>query len=319
MANFLSCDWGTSAFRLRLIDTDGLTVLAELSAGEGIADTHNRWEQRHKEVGARSAFYAASLQVGIAELRNRAGTSLDGLPVVLSGMASSSIGMVELPYKRMPFSLDGSDLVVETLTAESVQNPILIVSGACTADDAMRGEETKVLGCSSLLADDTSQHLLIFPGTHPKHVTVVGDQAVGLTTYMTGEFFKLLSTHSVLASSIKKGADFEDTESQRWFGEGVHAGVEVGTLQGAFRVRTNQLLKQVPETYNYYYLSGLLIGTELSAVGLAAPVYLVSGVTHEALYRSALLQLGVPIAGAMDADQALMRGQWKILSRVFSI
>jgi len=58
-----------------------------------------------------------------------------GLPVVISGMASSSIGWRELPYAPLPFSLTGCDAV----WAE-IQPAFYLVSGVASRDDMMRGE-----------------------------------------------------------------------------------------------------------------------------------------------------------------------------------
>ena len=40
MKNFISCDWGTSSFRLRLIETDTRQVLAESRSAQGIATAY---------------------------------------------------------------------------------------------------------------------------------------------------------------------------------------------------------------------------------------------------------------------------------------
>lgn len=317
MEKFLSCDWGTSTFRLRLIDADDLGILAETTDGPGIADTYRLWERQPADRLPRQAFYTAVLKQRMDELSRQSGLTLDDIPVVLSGMASSSIGMAELPYKQLPFELDGSDLRAEVWTDGLTRNPIVIISGASTDGDVMRGEETKVLGASAILKENGGKQLLILPGTHPKHITVTGGRAVDFSTHMTGEFFSLLSTHSVLSSSVEAGADFDEPETQRWFSEGIEAGRTTGVLQAAFRVRTNQLLKHVPNTRNFYYLSGLLIGAELRNVNPTACVYLVAGPVHSTLYAKALQLLDIPVARVMDADSALIRGQLMILSKLF--
>jgi 2-dehydro-3-deoxygalactonokinase len=46
----------------------------------------------------------------------KTGIDLIGVPVILSGMASSTIGMVDMPYKQIPIKLDGSDLEIKVLT-----------------------------------------------------------------------------------------------------------------------------------------------------------------------------------------------------------
>jgi 2-dehydro-3-deoxygalactonokinase len=41
MEKFLSCDWGTTALRLRLIEAKSLQIIAEQSTKQGISNTTN--------------------------------------------------------------------------------------------------------------------------------------------------------------------------------------------------------------------------------------------------------------------------------------
>ena len=314
METFLSCDWGTSAFRLRLVRGSDLRILAEITHTTGVADTYRRWT----EAGCppRQVFYASLLAKRITELARKSGDPLNGIPVVLSGMASSSIGMKELPYQKLPVHLDGSDLLVEHFDTEEAKNPLLVISGVQTDDDVMRGEETKIVGCLPMLKKQEAPELIILPGTHSKHMVVQQHKAVAFKTYMTGEFFKLLSVDSVLSASI--AADFVEEPAHRvWFRKGVRAAQESGLLHAAFLVRTNQLLKNTPKEANFHYLSGLLIGAELTDIPRNMPVYLVAGSVHTPLYRAALEELDVKIHGGMDADEALIAGQYMTLSRYY--
>src|SRR5687768_10726007 len=103
MERFLSCDWGTSSFRLRLVSTHGLKVLAEERNSDGIAATFKKWEHENDDEHKRLFFYRAYLLEQIKGLESLVHHSLEGVPVLLSGMASSTIGMMELPYKELPF------------------------------------------------------------------------------------------------------------------------------------------------------------------------------------------------------------------------
>jgi len=312
MEVFLSCDWGTTAFRLRLVRTSDLCVLIETTRGQGIAETYNRWIDQGGSR-ERQAFYASILKERIAELSQHSNRSLTGVPVILSGMASSSIGMKELPYQKLPVHLDGRDLMVEKFESDGEVNPILVISGVQTATDVMRGEETKIVGCASMLADDGAEQLIILPGTHSKHAIVKQQEIIAFNTHMTGEFFKLLSTRSVLSASVEE-ADLDEPANQERFREGVSAARASGLLHAAFRVRTNQLLKNVSKTENFHFLSGLLIGSELKDISSSVPVYLVAGSVHNTLYKTALEELNVPIGETMDADVALIKGQYTMLS-----
>ena len=143
MPYFLSCDWGTSSFRLRLVNSDNLRIESTIRNDEGIAAVYNKWINSGNAESERRAFYLQRLQVQINELSQQAGISLERVPIILSGMASSSIGIAELPYHKMPFKTDGSDLLVEELP----EYHMLIISGARTDEDVMRGEETMLIGC----------------------------------------------------------------------------------------------------------------------------------------------------------------------------
>lgn len=89
----LSCDWGTTSFRLRLINTEDGTVLNEIAGGKGIAAVYNEWLQSGLAENERINFYRQILQAAIDKIT--AGTP-EKTPVIISGMASSSIGITEL-------------------------------------------------------------------------------------------------------------------------------------------------------------------------------------------------------------------------------
>lgn len=307
MNYFLSCDWGTSSFRLRLVDTSSMNIIAEERSHAGIAGTYQQWQQT---LLPREDFFASIINREIDTLAGRTGIPLQDVPVVLSGMASSSIGMVELPYKDLPFNLSGADLAVHTF------NRFIIISGASNGHDVMRGEETKVAGCVALLPYTTQDQWLLIPGTHPKHVVVNRHEVVRFQTFMTGEFFDLLSTHSILSTSVANGGTLDDPASCACFTDGLHAGQSDNLLHAAFRVRTNQLLKEISAAHNRFYLSGLLIGAELKAVPPNRSVYLVAGPQHTPLYTLACEVLNIHVAAVIDADEALVRGQQAVITNL---
>jgi len=305
---FLSCDWGTSAFRLRLIQLNDLQVIAEIKNDLGILHTFQSWQQSGSSSD-RMAFYTAMIQEQIQLWSNRLNISLKEVPIVASGMASSTIGLVELPYKEVPFHIDGSDLEVRWLYQSEDLNPMLLISGVSTADDVMRGEETKIVGCASLLPHPEQEQMLILPGTHPKHVIIKNHQVVGFQTFMTGEFFDLLSSKSILSESVDKGGELNNAENRNAFIEAVKASQTTALLHHSFLVRTNRVLKHLPKQQNFYYLSGLLIGAELTGLNKQIPVCLLGGMPHIPLYKLACEVLGIHINQSLDADHCLIKGQ----------
>lgn len=314
---FLSCDWGTSSFRLRLVSRRDLQVLAEESSDEGNATMAEWWQQAQQPPKQRVAFYLGVVKAHLGKLAEAAGVPLDGLPVVVSGMASSTIGMLELPYKPLPFATDGSDVATRLLDpTDDFPHPLLLISGVKSATDVMRGEETQLVGCG--FGNTAQEQLFLHPGTHAKHVLVQHGQATSLKTYMTGELFSLLSKKSILAASVEAGGQLDDAQNQEWFERGVHDSGQANLLHNAFLVRTNNLFEKATKQQNYFYLSGLLIGAECQDLTAHPPASIVLAgepvlVAH---YSAALRKLGLadscPIR-TQDGEEVTLRGQLAVL------
>jgi len=326
MKNFLSCDWGTSFFRLRYVQVPGLQF-ESVETSDGIAVTFEAWKQKQNESGKQSGsegrnerflFFRNVIAGHLQLLEEDVGISLKGIPLVISGMASSSIGMMEIPYKQAPLRADGSDLEVVTVKrSKDFDHDIFIISGIKTADDVLRGEETQLAGCWKP-AD--KEQLYIFPGTHSKHILVKKGSAINFKTYMTGEFFELLSRKSILASSVRSGGELSVKANRKAFNDGVKEAQRSSLLHASFLVRTNQLLKEMDPVNNYYYLSGLLIGTELCgcAESKPTPIILVAPGELKQLYLSAFKILGLKNnVRSTDSTLALLRGQLKILKNAY--
>ena len=218
------------------------------------------------------------------------------------------MGMLELPYHPLPFSATGEDLQPALLPATpDCPHAIILIPGIRSEHDVMRGEETQLIGCD--VHKDTTR-LFICPGTHSKHIAVIRGEAVGFQTFMTGEFFALLSRHSILAASVENPGNSREPA----FLAGVDAAQKSGLLNTAFSVRTNQLLAKWPKTDNYQYLSGLLIGEELKAL-TARPLTVVAAEPLLGSYLAALGHLGFKDVTPVDAGQALVQGHCRLFER----
>jgi 2-dehydro-3-deoxygalactonokinase len=318
MDKFLSCDWGTSSFRLRLVQVSYLAILTEKISGQGISQTFDLWKRSGWADEHRTSFYFEVIRSHVQAFEESLGYSLSDATIIVSGMAGSSVGMMDMPYKQIPFSVDGSDLIIKELKHRNALNAnVIIVSGARTGDDVLRGEETQLIGCSHG-NETTGQSLFIFPGTHSKHIIVEGDQAVGFKTYMTGEFFELLSTKSILSVSVEKGSGHMGDKNKRSFESGIEESLKLNLLHSSFKVRTNQLFNRFSREENYYYLSGLLIGTEMKELinTRFKKIVLVSTERLQPYYETAIRMLNPEILVEVeDANEALIKGQLRILRR----
>ena len=319
MDQFLSCDWGTSSFRLRLIETATLKILSEIKTDQGIAHTFSLWQQSGDQLpDQRLLFYLNLVQSQIQEIEKKLAISLQKIPVFFSGMSSSSIGMMSLPYGPIPFHTDGSDIKSTFFESRpEFDHPVLLISGICSEDDVMRGEETQLIGVMKDLEEKSGEKVFIFPGTHSKHISVKDRQVTGFKTYMTGEYFNLLATKSILSTSLEIVGNFDHNENLESFKQGVYEAAHLNILNLSFKVRTNDLFGKMTNRENYNYLSGIMIGTELKELLLknSGEIYLCCSSNLKSRYKAALTALG--IEGVQDfsgqlVDEAVIRGQFQI-------
>jgi 2-dehydro-3-deoxygalactonokinase len=296
---FISCDWGTTNFRVRHVD--GGEVRAEVhDEASGTAALAARG-------GDRAALFRAALQDGIARLGAPA-----ELPVVVSGMASSTLGWKALPYAKVPFALDGRDVVWE-----EVERGVYLVSGLQTDGDVMRGEETEILGAAALLGSSLRfEAVMILPGTHSKHVDLIPGGVTGFRTFMTGELFDVLAKHSVLRHSVSPEAELDAVP----FVEGVKEAARLPLSAALFRVRTRQVLGRQGAESNASYLSGLLIGAELSALrSVDTSLLLCAAPRLRGAYRTAAEALGFGgRLSVIESDRLSVLGQTVILDRLLA-
>jgi 2-dehydro-3-deoxygalactonokinase len=321
------CDWGTSSFRLRLINTNDHEVVEEVLSEEGIANTYNLWKKdgEHRNVD-KLQFFKAKIANAITMLSNKLDMNLANVPIIISGMASSSLGMDDVPYATLPFPVDGSAARYRFFPSEeSFPNSVTLVSGVRAEKDVMRGEETQLVGLLSLLDKSIAAEnaILIFPGTHSKHLYVAQNQLIDLQTFMTGEIFSLMVNASVLKNSVNRMhlSAFSD-DNVAAFKAGVQGSVSSNILSSLFSVRTNELFGTLNKEQNFFYLSGLLIGAELKGLHEKASWQLIlcSGSNLFEHYKVALEALNLTertttIPPAL-IDRAAVAGQIKIFESV---
>lgn len=307
---FISCDWGTSNFRLRLVQTDSLAVLSEHSTDMGIKKRYLAFKAQDDR--SQEQFFTDYLvqQLGNLELGEE-----KNLVVIASGMLSSSIGMRELPYSPLPLAFKGNDLISKHIKLDNSLD-VILVSGAKTNVDVMRGEETQAIGMSGHLPQ-RGKGLLILPGTHSKHLFFEDESFHSFITFMTGELFEVIGQHSVLAASLE--AVKWDASHKNVFLDGLQKGIDNKQMASFFSIRANTLLHNIPASQNYYFLSGLLIGGELAYLKERdETVYLAATGITNSLYQLALEAVlpveRIRIFNTEVLEKALLLGQRKILA-----
>jgi 2-dehydro-3-deoxygalactonokinase len=271
MSSYLiGCDWGTTGFRLRLTNTVSGAVVAEYKNLKGVAAINRDYLQNIQvesisdSVERRRNYFLKIVESSILELEHRSGLKLRDTPVIISGMASSSIGMEQLDYAPVPFLLEGSQSIVKLISGE-IDNPVYLISGIATESDVMRGEETQLIGLWQLLKEKitSGDQLFILPGTHSKHIHVRDGYIINFRTYMTGELFDIVSKFSVLQYSVATAAAPFIANA---FEQGFRDAQSVSVLNALFHVRTNQIFQKLSPEENRSYLSGVVIGSEFQAM-----------------------------------------------------
>lgn len=319
----ICCDWGTSSFRLYLARVDACEVMATVTTSMGIAGLHKMYAEIENYPHSREKFYLDYLQQQINHLTLDYGNTLEGTPVIISGMASSSIGIRALPYAGLPFKADGENMITGWIDpTDSCPHPVLLLSGVCSGNDVMRGEETQLAGLQQLAGAGNIECVYIFPGTHSKHIVVHQGAIIDFSTYITGELFALLCQHSILKNAIAdKRKPVMDDEATESFLQGIRTSEKNRLLNTLFTVRTQGLLGHLTKEMSYYFLSGLLIGEELRSLqSLNKPLLLSAGTSLLPLYSTALNELDLldncTIVPAVHTELAAMRGQIEIYKKI---
>lgn len=288
---YVAVDWGTSSFRLWLVDRAG-QVLAERRSGEGML------------TAAKAGFS------GVLQSHLRAVEAPDHLPVLVCGMAGAKTGWVEAGYVDRPAPL--AAILEQAVRVPGEARDIRILPGIAQRDvkrpDVMRGEETQLLGALGLEA--AGEALVCMPGTHSKWVRVRGGTVAHFSTFMTGELFSVVSRETILSLAIANADEVEDVAS---FKAAVKAAYEAPAFAAnlLFTARSRQLLFGGTPAAARETLSGTLIGAELAA-GLSgnvpqAGITLIASGRLAALYRHAFDALSVAVQ-PVDADEAVRRG-----------
>lgn len=274
----VSVDWGTSSFRAFLAAADGV-ALEEVAADQGA-------------LGLAKGEHEAFLAAEIGPWKQR----FPALPVVMSGMVGARQGWVEAPYAACPAGAAEIAAAAVTIPSETL-GPILLAPGLSALDsrgapDVMRGEETQILG--ALAASGGRDGLYVLPGTHSKWARVEGGRILGFETFMTGDVFAALKTHTVLGRLM--GAEGPSEPSGFALGVGAAASLERpgDLLHAIFMTRTLGLFERLPPAELAEYLSGLLIGAEIVAAARGASSAIVVGsAALTARYQKAGALLGI--------------------------
>jgi|HubBroStandDraft_1064217.scaffolds.fasta_scaffold06978_3 2-dehydro-3-deoxygalactonokinase len=288
----IAINWGTSNFRAYRLNPQG-EVQAERASGRGAATV--------PQGGFSSALLAEVgdwIEAGEYQL-------------LMSGMVGSRMGWEEAPYVNVPATFDQIWSKVVRLDVSCLD--VRIVPGLIGVDtsgvpEVMRGEETEIVGTEYSLS---GLHHLCLPGTHTKWVRMEDATIAAFTTSMTGDVFRAIREGTILRSAVRH-VEF----SEQCFLQGVARSQQPGDLlHHLFGVRTLLLTGKMQESSASSYLSGLLIGHDITPMTRTdETVHLIGEPELCALYTAALSQFD--ICSTVERPGAALRGLQRIAARL---
>ncbi len=274
----IAVDWGTSAFRAYRVGADG-RVLDQVETADGILTAGQR---------------------GFADVLNAALApwlvEREPGPILMSGMIGSRQGWAEVSYLDCPATASTIAAALHRLEGPGLDQ-VYIVPGLTTHDadglpDVMRGEETQIIG--AMAATGRRSGVFVLPGTHSKWVEIADGSILGFATFMTGEVYAALKSHTILGRLMT-----DATPDSEGFARGVATaalgrGGPGSLLHMIFSARSLALFGQLASDQVAGYLSGLLIGAELKAAAPAGgELTIIAAPELAALYAAAASQLGL--------------------------
>lgn len=201
----MTIDGGTTNTRIRILKDE--RIIGKAHVPIGVRNSAIAGCNKELVEGIRNGMQIALSSAGVTEK--------DLQLVVVSGMLTSNVGIMEIPHISTPAGvkeLAANSRLVDM--PEIVKVPILFIPGVknsfpirqdvdeLEALDIMRGEETEAIGILEL-KKISGPITLILPGSHTKIVRInENNQIICCLTTMGGEIFGTLATNTILADSI---------------------------------------------------------------------------------------------------------------------
>ncbi len=291
----LAVDWGTSSLRGALLNCEGV-VLEKRAFPQGILQVAHGQSQH------------------VFEQRFGDWINADTLSLI-SGMAGSRQGWREAPYCPCPSGFQDIAQHLQWIDKDRIG----IVPGLSTwnddTPDVMRGEEIQIFGALSAQQIQTAQFVL--PGTHSKWAQVLDGKITSFKTFMTGEFYALLSQHSILAKTCLPDAPLK----KEVFLEGVMQSQKPGgLLHHAFSARSLALFEKLNPAQSSSYISGLLIGEEINSAKAhiqneGTPLFVLGNGQLTQRYGFAMEALGLNATAL--TDELTWSGLWALAHHLY--
>lgn len=192
---------------------------------------------------------------------------------VASGMITSNLGLVEIPHRISPVSMEDLALGVVTKKFEWTKSkPFYFIPGVKNAVntpsmdsldqvDVMRGEEVEAFGIMDVCKIQ-GPALMILPGSHTKFVYMNRNNEIeNCSTTMLGEFLHALSKSTILSNSIP--ASLISEVDSEYVIRGMEFERKNGVTKAAFAVRLMDISMETTPNQRANFLAGALISNDI--------------------------------------------------------
>ena len=301
-------DMGTTNTRVFL--ADGNRVIGKKKGAFGAGST--------KRNGR--GFLLDSVRNLFFELCIENGSSLSDIDeIIVSGMAGSEIGLLDVPHMPIPASVkDMAKNTLKTNVKEICEAPFVFVRGLKKTEgdmlcDIMRGEETETVGILSA-QNRGDAAVIVLPGTHNKIISV--DENGIITDFYTtfsGELLSGIVSNSILTGQVSY--DFEICESE--VRRGAEYTKENGLNAAIFHVRVDSKNgRSVDELSSF--LVGAVIAEDIPLIKRVAKNKKIFVGGRESLRRIYTMLIGENAYELEDevSENAVMRGLMEIRSYI---
>ena len=316
-------DMGTTHTRLTVVERSG-KVVASAKGEFGVKD--------RAATGSRDILINGLNRL-IQDIWEREKIPPDRIEEMIGvGMITSDIGLVEIPHRVTPVTVEDLAAHVEEIPMPDIPvSPILLIPGiknkvespsfeSLEEMDFMRGEETQVFGAMECYAVKVPTTMM-FLTSHTKLIDV--DEKHRITrsfTTVSGQVFNALRFHSFLASSVSANNPAE-VERMSLF-RGVELSLKLGILRAALMVRFLDVLVHAPPEERFSFLEGIVIASDIQAIRNGYPFMRERLVILGNRFRSEAYQLAFKefvspsmeyvVLDEVGLEQATLRGALRI-------
>ena len=254
MIYYIAIDGGTSNTRFTLICDNIIVCRMKREFGAGSFSSGVKYKENIKN--------------SISDLLSQNHlTESDIEAIIASGMITSELGLIYLPYVDTPVNLETLHNNLKTTILKDITSiPFSFVCGVRTLSketglaDIMRGEETELMG---LLSSETGEYVYILPGSHSKIITIINGCIVDFTSMLSGEMIAALSQHTILRSSVMLN---EVNLDEEYLYRGYEYCTQCGINNALFKIRVLDKQHKKDKNQRYSFFLGVVLQAEIEYI-----------------------------------------------------